>query len=451
MFDWLPLVGVCTVVISLLWIAYLRITYRFWFDANIFHRYNLHYYVAPPGERSITKSRTNPAGPVYNNIAVAELSCIDLNESKSTARKNPTSAQIQAFLNENHQENGGDSRSWTLQIVPALLGHKVVSRIVGKMQTIHDSETETRDVFVSFATACVVNLCVNRMQRTIFDLGESRQSLEIPASVLDNIKFDTNLYKAKNFVLGQMVEAYCDAANTASNTVVLIPSLDDEFHLQSISVPLLSFSLYEIVVGDLLPCAPAANFADNEGIRVVLCTKKNFHSLVAFLDAVKQSQQFDCTFMSEYANLLSMIDASIYYIYVLLDTRHSTVLSAFFFRRLAATTVEFVASVFGEARLLTRHKHPEILYQVTRSDFGAAFQFALDDLYRTLKSNGSNNTAIKNLLWHTTSENGWLWEWWHPRTNASKTPYFIRQRRMEYYSTGFIYWTQMPDETLLLM
>ena len=313
MYQYIPYIILIVVLIFILVIAYIKMRFRFWTLQPVFHVYDFHYYLFPPGI-------INPDLPEKNKycnfnsietIKYDSVSELKINKFVRFIRENYLKNDENCYLPKKNNimsyfEGHNTSSFFSFYYEDELLMNlkkgttEQSKKLVGAMTTrplnvIINSATHSNKNDANFAVYYVDHLCVDKMYRK---KGIAPEIIQ------------THHYNQRHH-----------------NRLITISLFKREDQLTGI-VPLCVYNTYGFdMVGWNKPMA-FSMFSPQ--LSIVECGKSNIHHLWDFMRENSVSK-FDICIQSEISNIMELIRSKNIYIYMLIED--GDVKSAYFYRK----------------------------------------------------------------------------------------------------------------------
>ena len=359
------------IIIIILICGYIKIKHRFWAMQPVYHIYDFHYYLFPPGIINYDLPEKNR----YCNFTNIEFISYDkLSEIKMTHFQNI----IQSHFLQNNENKYEPKKE---NITPYFTGHNINSFI----SLYYEDEllTDLKKGTIDTVVQKLIGVMTTRPLHVTINNGGKNAFFD--CNYVDHLCVN-RMWRGKG-IAQQIIQTH--HYNTRHKLKQIQVSLfKREGELTGI-VPLTVYDTYGFnMAGWIEPQELLANEAS-----LVECGTTNMQHLIDFMKDSKN--RFDICIVPEISNILELIKTKNIYVYMVIQDQE--IISAFFFRKTCTYITDgcealcCFASINGSKnKTLFIHSYKLALFQICKAH--KSFKYAI------LENISDNNMIIENLL-----------------------------------------------------
>ena len=295
---------------------YIRLKFKFWREQPVFHVYDLHYYIFPPG---IIKHELPEKNKYCNFNHIETQSFATLSKLKIT--------QFVNFIQIHYLQNKDNIfRPKTDNIVPYMTGHNFPSFMTTyyEDELLLDTKTNT-----SCENKRIVSVMTARPVHIRISIGIKKNTFD--AYYVDYLCVDKA--KRKQGIAEQMIQTH-EYNQRHSNKEIAVSLFKREGELTGI-VPLCVYTNYCFSMKKWHK--PADLIATHS---LIDCNQTNLHYFIDFLENVNSSRTrtrtataFDIIIMSDMTNIVELIKTNNIFVYMILEKDTGNIICVYFFRK----------------------------------------------------------------------------------------------------------------------
>lgn len=313
MYQYIPYIILIVAFIVILVVAYIKMRFRFWTLQPVFHVYDFHYYLFPPGI-------INPELPEKNKYC--NFNAIETVKYDAVSELNIN--KFVRFIRENYLKNAENCYlPKKNNIMSYFEGHNAASFFSfyyedELLMNLKKGTTEPSKKLVGVMTARTLNVVIN--SATHSNKGEANFAV----NYVDHLCVD-KMYRKKG-IAAEIIQTH-HYNQRHHNRQITVSLFKREDQLTGI-VPLCVYDTYGFdMVGWNRPLA-FSMFSPQ--LSIVECGKSNIHCLWDFMRENLVSK-FDICIQPEISNIMELIRSKNIYIYMLIED--GEVKSAYFYRK----------------------------------------------------------------------------------------------------------------------
>ena len=302
---------VCIILLCVF--AYIKIKYPFWNAQPVFHVYDFHYMLFPPG---IICSQLPEKNKYTNFKKIITHNTIELSEIKIN---NIVSLIQNHYLRE--KENIYYPKKQ--HVMPYFYGHNSNSyfSLYYENKLLHDVKTqsvvEDKNI-IGVITSRPIHVVINEKYKY-----KNSKNAMFDAYYVDFLCVHTN-YRKKG-IAQQLIQTHHYNQRHANKKIV-VSLFKRENELTGI-VPLCTYFTYGFSVNKW---TRPLDLPENLDYKLLEITPQNSHVLFDFIKSQENEKVFDIFIYTEFANIIELIKSKNIFVYVLLSNQHAV--CAYFYR-----------------------------------------------------------------------------------------------------------------------
>ena len=306
MYEYLLYILFIIILIILIITLYIKVKFKFWCNQPVFHAYDFHYYLFPPG----IITHVLPEKNKYCNFKNIETYTYSINLSDLQIKK---CVQFIRFHYLKNKENTFLPEKEN--IVPYFEGHnsQCFFTIYNKPEKLIDIKTNN-----IIEGNKIISLITSRPIHVVINNGNKNATFD--AYYIDYLCVDKN--ERKNGIAPQMIKTH-EYNSRHLNKKINVNIFKREGELTGI-VPLCVYSTYGF---NMKYWIKPQNLPSN--IALIECGSTNIKYLLDFLK--DNNTKFDICMTTETSNLMELIKTKNIYVYMIIQ--EDEVISAYFFRK----------------------------------------------------------------------------------------------------------------------